>query len=265
MRFGVCAGAEKAEVLARIGYDFIELSVAGDLMVYEDEAAWQPAAARLNALALPVESFNSFVRVGKVVGPDVDYNTLYHYVYTALERAAEIGGQIVVFGSGGARTVPDGFMPDEASEQLLAFLNLCADASDEMGVIVVIEPLQKAESNIINRVSEAALLVRHIARKGVQALGDTFHMEREDEPLSALIDARDVLAHVHVADTGRRAPATGTYDYMALFRALREAGYDGRVAIECSWGEDFEGEAARALHALQAAYHAVEGEARGSA
>lgn len=257
MRFGVCAGVEKAEVLACIGYDFIELSVAGDLMRYEDEAAWQPAAARLNALPLPVHSFNSFIRTGKIVGPDADYNYLYHYVYTALERAAEIGGEIVVFGSGGARNVPDGFMPDEASEQLLAFLNLCADASDEMGVTVVIEPLQKAESNIINRVSEAALLVRHIARPGVRALGDTFHMEREDEPLSALVDARDVLSHVHVADTDRRAPATGVYDYVALFRALKEAGYDGRVAIECSWGEDFAGEAAQALDKLKAAHAAA--------
>ena len=260
MRFGVCAGAEKAEALARIGYDFIELSAAGDLMPYDDEATWQPAAARLNALPLPVESFNSFVRTGKIVGPDADFNTLYHYVYTALERASDVGGKIIVFGSGGARNVPDGFMPDEASEQLLAFLNLCADASDEMGVTVVIEPLQKAESNIINRVSEAALLVRHIARPGVQALGDTFHMEREDEPLSALVDARDVLAHVHVADTNRRAPATGTYDYVALFRALKEADYDGRVAVECSWGEDFAGEAARALVKLKAAHHAANSE-----
>lgn len=256
MQFGVCAGPEKADVLARIGYDFIELSLAGDLMQYE-AAAWEAARERLNALPLGIASFNSFVRTGKIVGPEADYGWLDDYVYTALERASDVGGKIVVFGSGQARNVPDGFMPNEASEQLLAFLNLCADASDETGVVVVIEPLQKAESNIINRVSEAALLVRHIARPGVRALGDTFHMEREDEPLSALINAQDILAHIHVADTGLRAPATGTYDYAALFQALQTANYDGRVAIECSWGEDFEGEATRALAVLRAAYNSI--------
>ncbi len=76
MRFGVCAGPEKAEVLAGVGYDFIELSVAGDLMAAAEDADWQAVRARLLALPLPPETFNSFVRVGKIAGPDVDFSLL---------------------------------------------------------------------------------------------------------------------------------------------------------------------------------------------
>jgi hypothetical protein len=44
-------------------------------------------------------------------------------------------------------------------------------------------------------------------------------MERLHELLSALVEARDILAHDHVADTGRLAPGTRNYDYVSLFRA----------------------------------------------
>ena len=258
MRYGVCAGPEKADVLALAGYDFIELSVAGHLMTEEDDATWfKTQGERLKSLPLPPESFNSFIRAERIVGPDVDFDRLRHYVNSAFHRAAYIGGKVIVFGSGGARNIPDGFDPAIAHEQLHRFLReFCADAADATGVVLAIEPLQRAESNSINLVSEAAQIAREINHPGIRALGDTFHMERENEPLSALVDARDVLAHVHVADTHRLAPGTGTYDYAFLFGALFEAGYDKRVSIECTWGDDFDGEAVRALAVLKAAHAA---------
>lgn len=256
MRFGVCAGPEKAAVLAGAGYDFIELSLAGDVMA-ADESGWPETCRRLRELPLPPETFNSFVRTGKIVGPDVEFSVLTQYVQTALSRAAEIGGKIIVFGSGGARNVPEDFDPETARRQLRDFLNLCADVSEQTGIVIAIEPLRRAESNIINRVSEGAEWARQIARSGIRDLGDTYHMEQEGEPLTALIEARDVLAHVHVADDGRLAPGTGSYDYVSLFGALRDAGYDARVSIECGFGADFAGEVGYALIHLRTAYDAA--------
>jgi sugar phosphate isomerase/epimerase len=258
MRYGVCAGPERADVLAQAGYDFIELSVAGHLMTEEDDIAWlRTTGERLKSLPLPPETFNSFIRADKIVGPDVDTGRLRQYIKSACLRAASIGGKIIVFGSGGMRHIPDGFDPDMAREQLYRFLEVYCDAAFVTNLIVAIEPLQRAESNSINLVGEAAQIARDLSLSHIRVLGDTFHMERENEPLSALVAARDVLAHVHVADTGRRAPGTGTYDYVSLFGALRAANYDKRVSIECSWGDDFDGEAVRALAVLKAAHAAA--------
>ena len=264
MRFGVCAGPEQADVLAEAGYDFIELAVAGHVMNV-DEAGWPETRRQLLALSLPPETFNSFVRTGKITGPDVDFDGLTRYVQTALFRVAEIGGKIIVFGSGGARNVPEGFDRETAKRQMRDFLSLCADVSDQTGVVVAIEPLCRAESNIINWVSEGAEWARQIGRPGVRDLGDTYHMEQEGEPPSALVEARDVLAHIHVADDGRLAPGTGAYDYVSLFGALRDARYDARVSIECRFCPDFAGEVTQALMHLRTAYDAanngdVEGE-----
>ncbi len=254
MRFGVCAGSETAGQLAAAGYDYIELSVAGDLIPDEDAGAWNEKRRALETLPLRAEAFNSFVRTGKIVGPDADFDRLRRYVTTALERAAQIGGKIIVFGSGGARNLPDGFPRETALRQLRDFLALCADASDTTGVIVAIEPLQRAESNVINLVSEGAELAREVGRPGVKNLADTFHMEREGEPVSAIVASADVLVHTHTADTDRNAPGTGTYDHTAFFRALRAARYDAHLSIECGWQGRFAEQIGPALAHLKAAH-----------
>ncbi len=251
MRFGVCAGIESAAALAAAGYDYIELSVAGDLIPDEDAAAWAEKRRAIAAMPLLPETYNSFIRSGRIVGPDANFAWLRRYVGAALTRAAEVGGAVIVFGSGGARQVPEGFPQDEADRQLRDFLNLCGEISAKTGVVVAIEPLCKAECNHINLVSEGAAWCRTVGLPGVRNLADTYHMERENEPLSALIESADVLAHVHTADTGRLAPGTGTCDHAALFAALKSAKYDARLSIECNWDGKFAEQIAPALAHLK--------------
>jgi sugar phosphate isomerase/epimerase len=256
MRFGVCAGIDKAGLLADAGYDYIELSVAGDLVPDAGEEAWAPQRRAIDAMPLRPEAFNSFVRAGKIVGPEADPARLRRYVDTALDRAAAVGGKIIVFGSGGARQVPEGFGRDAAERQIREFLGVCADAAERTGVVVVVEPLNTSECNIINTVAEGAEYVYGVARPGVRNLADTYHMEKDDEPLSAIVDFADVLAHTHTADTGRFAPGTGSYDHVAFFRALEAANYDARLSIECTWKE-FAQEVGPALAYLRAAHAAA--------
>jgi sugar phosphate isomerase/epimerase len=253
MRFGVCAGVNKASQIAEAGYDYIELSVAGDLVPDENEAAWAEKRRVIEAMPLPPEAFNSFVRTGKIVGPDADPARLERYAHTALARAAQVGGKVIVFGSGGARQVPEGYDRNLAEEEIVRFLHYCADASEKTGVVVVIEPLNAGECNIINSVAEGAHYVRRVNRSGARNLADTYHMEKDGEPLEAIVTDGDVLAHAHTADTDRFAPGTGNYDHAAMFRAFKTAGYDARLSIECSW-KDFGAELGPALAHLKRAY-----------
>jgi len=235
MRFGVCAEIAAARSLARSGYDYIELSVASDLLPESETAEWAKIRRKINAMPIRPEAFNSFVRTCKIVGPEAQPDRLKRYVLTALKRANQVGGSIIVFGSGGAREIPEDY------------------PHDRYGVVVVIEPLCKQECNSINLVSDGAKLVRAVNRPGVRNLADTYHMEAECEPVSAIVADRDVLAHVHTADSGRFAPGTGTYDHVALFSAIRNAGYDKRVSIECNWNRQFEALMEPALQHLKEA------------
>jgi sugar phosphate isomerase/epimerase len=256
MRYGVCAGSDAAPMLAEAGYDYIELAAGGELLPDADTTAWAEKRRAILALPLPAETFNVFVRGYRIVGPDADPVALRQYVDTILGRAGEVGGHIMVFGSGGARNVPEGYDTAVAMEQIVEFLHICADAAERTGVTVAIEPLRRAESNIINLVSEGAELARSVGRPGVRCLADSYHMEAEAEPLAAIVENADVLAHVHTADTGRLAPGTCHYDHVALFRALHAAQYDARLSIECSYKPehgDFKTQIIRSLSHLQAA------------
>ena len=256
MQFGVCAALDKADIIAGAGYDYIELSVAGDLVPDEDGMAWSAKRAAILAMPLPVHAFNSFVRRGRITGDNVDFPSLRRYVETALRRAQEVGGETIVFGSGGARRVPDGFNPAIAAKQIRDFLQMCAEISERSGVTIAIEPLNTKECNILTSVAKAAAFALPLNHKGVQILADTYHMEAENEPLQNIVEFAEIIAHVHTADTDRRTPGTGTYSHQALFAALKEANYDSRLSIECNW-EDLAAQAAPALAHLKAAYQAV--------
>jgi sugar phosphate isomerase/epimerase len=172
------------------------------------------------------------------------------YTRQALERAQSIGAKIAVFGSGGARQVPDDFPREQAVEQIVTFLNVAADAADQTDLVIAIEPLNRKESNIINSVAEGVEFARQVNRDKIRVLADFYHMDEEAEPLDHIVDYKDWLAHIHVADTGRRAPGLGQYPYQEFTVALREAGYNGLVSIECRW-DDFAAEAPPAVQFLR--------------
>ncbi len=60
--------------------------------------------------ALPISAANSLVPGDlKIVGPVVDFERLRKYIGNVTARAQRVGMKTLVFGSGGARNVPDGF------------------------------------------------------------------------------------------------------------------------------------------------------------
>jgi sugar phosphate isomerase/epimerase len=262
MRFGICAGLSKAAAVAAAGWDYLEMGMSSELVPErEDSAVWAEKKATLLALPLPCETFNLFVPGKlKITGPEVSQVVLTRYVHTALTRAAEVGGKIIVFGSGGARQLVEGWSVEQAHAQLLWFLNQCADAYEKTGVVVAIEPLNRHECNLLHTVAEGAALAREVGRPGVRNLADTYHMERNgDESLADIIASADCLAHVHTADTGRKAPGTGSYDHAALFATLKDAGYDARISIECNFTEgQLEAELETALTHLKQAYRSAQ-------
>lgn len=240
MKIGVCAGANVANVLAEAGADFIEMTVAGAISPLSADGEWAEKRDTYRALSLPAESFNVFLPGSLRITGEADQlagtDDVRSYVFSALRRVREIGGSVIVFGSGGARNVPEGFPKERAVEQIREFLRVCAEATEETGVTIAIEPLNKGECNIINTVAEAvteyAAVLKH---PGIRVLADTYHMELENEPISVIKEHREYIAHVHTADSKRVAPGQGEYDHVALFRLLQEIGYTGRLSIEAGF------------------------------
>ena len=124
IELGICADPGQANDVAD-KYDYIELSFSTVLSPLVEDSAFAEQLARLKDLPLPARACNNFVAANvKVVGPDIDQDLVTRYVETGFARAEALGIERVVFGSGGARRVPEGFSRQAAWEQLVAFCRL---------------------------------------------------------------------------------------------------------------------------------------------
>jgi sugar phosphate isomerase/epimerase len=106
------------------------------------------------------------------------------------------------------------------------------DHSEKAGVVLGLEPLNRFETNFLNRHDQAMLLAEEVGPNCGVCL-DAFHINIEEADLyQAILNARDKLVAFHVADNNRMAPGQGDYDWVRLLTTLKAAGYDGALTVE---------------------------------
>lgn len=233
MKLGICTPIENAAQMAQIGFDYIEPPLRALAALTEPEM--DEHCRMLDRAGIACEAMNCMLPGElRVVGESVDSARLDAYLDLTFARARRLGAEVIVFGSGDARRVPEGFSFAAAWRQLAALLRTVDAHAARHGLRVALEPLCRTECNIVNSVAEAMALVSLTHPDCVGVLGDTYHMTLVGEPLDAFVHAGPQLLHVHMANpVGRRFPLPGDgQDYAALFSALRRADYDGRVSIE---------------------------------
>lgn len=238
MKFGICTSVTNADAVQTAGWDYIEDNVQSLLQGLTPDDQWTPPAKA----ALPILAANVLVPASlKITGPDADLSRLTAYMTTVMSRAQRVGIGKLVFGSGAARAVPDGFDRKKAAQQIVDFSTMAADLAARRNITLVIEPLNKGECNIVNSVAEGMQYVKAVHHPAFQCLVDSYHFWLEDEPLENLRAAMPWIKHVHLADKdGRVAPGlSGKADYRPIFRVLKDGGYDSTMSFEGTAMPDF--------------------------
>ncbi|MGD9112501.1 MAG: sugar phosphate isomerase/epimerase family protein, partial [Desulfobacterales bacterium] len=106
------------------------------------------------------------------------------------------------------------------------------DHSEKAGVVIGIEPLNRFETNFLNRHDQALLLAEAVGPNCGVAL-DAFHINIEEADLfQAILNTSDKLVAFHVADNNRMAPGMGDYDWVRLITTLKAAGYNDALTVE---------------------------------
>ena len=252
---GYCVGLKGLETAKAAGFDYVELGVTE--IVALSDADFDAAAEQAKKVGIPTPNANLFLPATfRLTGPDaVSPEEQLAYVKKAFPRLNRLGVRILCFGSGGARRVPDGFSKEEAFAQLVAFGKRIAPEARANGITIVIEPLRRQETNIINTTAEGLALVKAIGDPNFELLVDFFHLASEKEDPAIILEARDHIRHLHMANPqGRVFPQQWEeYDYAPFFANLRQIGYSGRISIEAS-SKDVPGEAPRAIALLRRAF-----------
>jgi sugar phosphate isomerase/epimerase len=215
MRFGLVGSIQQAPAVST-GFEFIE--IPAPQLHYATAAAPILAANNL----LPGDM--------KIAGPDVVLAPIREHIHRICERAESVGVKTLIFDAGAARSVPEDFDRKQAKRQILEFLRMALPFCARYGIMLVCQPVDPAQSNMINTLPEAVQYVWEVDHPNFQAMLDVGLFLSAREPLENLSDAMPWIRHVH-APGGRR-------DLRPIFSELKRAGYDGLIGLVPAEGEE---------------------------
>lgn len=218
------------------GYDAIELRSAGDFR-FRDRLP-ELKRARADGVVMPtvcVDMPHFFAAFDEDLRRDA-----LEQMKSQLSVAAGIGALGVQtpasYGMFSRRLPP--FEPPRTEEQdrevLLAGLAELGEHARREGVTLYLEPLNRYEDHMVNRLDQAAELIRTVGLDSVRIGIDSYHMNIEEaDPSASILAAAPYIGHAQVSDSNRFQPGAGHLDWPAWLGALHSIGYEGYLAVEC--------------------------------
>ncbi|MDB6175745.1 MAG: Sugar phosphate isomerase [Chthoniobacteraceae bacterium] len=172
------------------------------------------------------------------------------FIREIVDLAGEFSAPAIV-GSMQGR-VEDGIGREQSLQILREAFNDLGQHAARHGVPLLYEPLNRYETNLFNRVGDAADFLDSLNTHNVKILADLFHMNIEEASIAdAIREAARHIGHVHFADSNRRAVGMGHTDMKPIIAALKEIGYDGYLSGEILPLPDSHAAAAQTARALQ--------------
>jgi sugar phosphate isomerase/epimerase len=133
------------------------------------------------------------------------------YLRQLIDFCGDLEGEVMIFGS-----------PKQRS-------------TDGIPVTVLVEHLDRSQSDVVNTLSEAAELVAAVGHPAIQMMFDFHNTADETEPLAALLrQFYKAIWHVHVQEMDGRYLGTGSSaaDFVHVFQVLKDLGYARWVSLE---------------------------------
>ena len=103
----------------------------------------------------------------------------------------------------------------------------------EKNVILLLEPINRYETNLINTLDEGMEVINEIGSENLKLIPDTFHMNIEEKSFEeSLIKAKSYVKYIHFADSNRLAPGRGHINFKSIIFTLEENDYMGAIGVE---------------------------------
>lgn len=221
------AGAEKAiAAAAHYKMDFIEIALLNAPAVdarHSRELLEKNNLKAVCSLGLPQKDWAS-------VNPDGAID----HLKVAIDKTAEMGCLAlsgVTYGGIGERT---GVPPTQKEyDNIARALEAAAKYAKAKGILFGIEPVNRYENHLINTGWQAVEMIERVGSDNIFIHLDTYHMNIEEKGAgNGILDARKYLKYIHLSESDRGTPGSGTVDWDEVYATLAAIGFKGGLAME---------------------------------
>lgn len=248
MRYAICNEtfpqeswdhARVCECVARYGYQGLEIAPFTLAPLITEVSAARRAELRRQAKAAGLQIIGLHWLLAKTSGlqltapdPLVRQRTA-EYLIELARCCRDLGGDLMVFGSPAQRRIPEGATRALATDYACDTFSRALPGVADAGVRICLEPLSPPEADFINTIAEALAIIDRLRHPNLTLHLDVKAMSTDDGPTPELIRRHGRRAgHFHANDVNRRGPGFGSTDFVPIFQALKDSGYQGWVSVE---------------------------------
>ncbi|MBS0267044.1 MAG: sugar phosphate isomerase/epimerase [Planctomycetes bacterium] len=246
MKFAICQELfenwdweRQCRFIAEVGYQGIEVAPFTLAARVTDVSAEQRKALRQTAAEHGLEILGLHWLLAKTTGlhltsPDAGVRRATSAYLSELTHAcADLGGDILVFGSPGQRSLDAQTSREQGMERAAEVLRACVPALEARNVKLCMEPLTPKETNFLNTCADAVELIDRVGSLQLRLHQDVKAMLSEPTPIPELIKQfANRVGHFHANDGNLLGPGMGPTDFDPIMRALVATGYTGWVSVE---------------------------------
>lgn len=170
-----------------------------------DQQWWIDKLKELNLKVFAIATSQSYYTNGYSLFSIEESNRL-----NAVERlkgyidiASKSGSMVII---GGVRGKLTESVENKKSEEVKGKLALVEylEYAEKKNVVLLIEPINRYEINLINTLQEGIRLIEELGMDNLKLLPDTFHMNIEEKSIEeSLIEAKQYIGYIHFADSNR--------------------------------------------------------------
>ena len=219
--------------LARYGYDGIEISY--------DSVELSPGAPGTKAVRQMLKD-NGIGCYGSISlmfgGRDLIHAdasvraSSVEYLKHCITMVKELDGEVMSIVPSEVGKVKAMAAPEQEWQWAIAGLKEVHAHASKEGVRIALEPLNRFETNFLNRHDQALMLAEAVA-PDVGVCLDVYHMNQEDANMFKAIEtAGSRLFDLHVADNNRMACGQGSFEWERLLNTVKSTGYTGSLTVE---------------------------------
>jgi D-psicose/D-tagatose/L-ribulose 3-epimerase len=122
---------------------------------------------------------------------------------------------------------------EEELGNIVKALKPIARRAAEYGMTIGIEPCNRYETHLLNTAAQSVAMIDRIGEPNVTIHLDTYHMNIEEKGIGhGIAEAGKHCRYIHLSESDRGVPGTGTIDWDETFRALAATRFDGDLVME---------------------------------